>query len=139
MLFQLLSSLPAEVRNATASLCIDGTSATALLLDARGRRVLAPPKLYNESQSAAAVSAAAAVAPPSHTATAGTSTLCKLLAWHLDGTWQAAAQSGAHPLLLHQADWLGYLLHGVCVCVYACVLQLPLVSCIKYFGLCWHW
>lgn len=52
------------------------------------------------------------MAPPAHTATAATSTLCKLLTWHLDGTWQAAAAGGARPLLLHQADWLASLLHG---------------------------
>jgi hypothetical protein len=32
------------------SLAIDGTSATALLLDRRSGTVLQPPKLYNESQ-----------------------------------------------------------------------------------------
>jgi hypothetical protein len=52
------------------------------------------------------------MAPPAHTATAATSTLCKLLTWHLEGIWQAAAAGGAQPLLLHQADWLASLLHG---------------------------
>ena len=52
------------------------------------------------------------LAPPTHTATASTSTLCKLLTWHLDGTWQKAAAAGAEPVLLHQADWLASLLHG---------------------------
>lgn len=54
-----------------------------------------------------------AIAPPSHTATASTSTLCKVLTWHLEGIWQAAAAGGASPRLMHQADWLAYLLHGV--------------------------
>jgi hypothetical protein len=53
-----------------------------------------------------------AIAPASHTATAATSTLCKVLAWHQAGTWQAAAAAGARPRLMHQADWLAYLLHG---------------------------
>jgi hypothetical protein len=53
-----------------------------------------------------------AIAPASHTATASTSTLCKLLAWHQAGTWKAAAAAGASPRLMHQADWLAYLLHG---------------------------
>lgn len=56
-----------------------------------------------------------AIAPATHTATASTSTLCKLLTWHLAGTWQKAAASGAKPCLLHQADWLGFLLHGECM------------------------
>ncbi len=53
-----------------------------------------------------------AIAPPAHTAVASTSTLCKLLTWHLAGTWQSAAAAGAAPALLHQADWLASLLHG---------------------------
>jgi hypothetical protein len=63
---------------------------------------------------AAAVAAAGvqAIAPASHTATASTSTLAKVLSWHLAGTWQAAAAAGASPRLMHQADWLAYLLHG---------------------------
>lgn len=52
------------------------------------------------------------MAPAAHTATASTSTLCKLLTWHMDGTWQQAAVAGAQPRLLHQADWLASLLHG---------------------------
>jgi len=52
------------------------------------------------------------IAPPAHTAVASTSTLCKLLTWHLAGTWQAAAAAGARPAMLHQADWLASLLHG---------------------------
>lgn len=52
------------------------------------------------------------MAPPQHTATASTSTLCKLLTWHQQGTWQAAQAGGQQPGLLHQADWLASLLHG---------------------------
>lgn len=55
-----------------------------------------------------------AIAPASHTATASTSTLCKVLTWHLGHTWQDAAAAGAQPRLMHQADWLAYLLHGAC-------------------------
>lgn len=55
-----------------------------------------------------------AIAPASHTATASTSTLCKVLTWHLAHAWQDAAAAGAQPCLMHQADWLAYLLHGVC-------------------------
>ncbi len=52
------------------------------------------------------------MAPSSHTATASTSTLCKLLTWDQQGVWQAAAGRGSDPGLLHQADWLASLLHG---------------------------
>lgn len=55
---------------------------------------------------------AQAMCPPAHTATASTSTLCKLLTWHQQGAWQKAAAAGQQPRLLHQADWLASLLHG---------------------------
>ncbi|WIA31867.1 hypothetical protein OEZ86_002732 [Tetradesmus obliquus] len=112
VLFELVAALPQDVVANVGAVAFDGTSATAMLVDAATGRQLAPPKLYNEAQGAEAVAAAKAIAPASHTATASTSTLCKLLAWHQAGTWQAAAAAGAHPRLLHQADWLAYLLHG---------------------------
>ncbi|GAB4819112.1 hypothetical protein N2152v2_006158 [Parachlorella kessleri] len=52
------------------------------------------------------------MAPPEHTATASTSTLCKLLAWDEEGRWQQAAAEGRSPIISHQADWLAALLHG---------------------------
>ncbi len=52
------------------------------------------------------------MAPPEHTATASTSTLCKLLAWDEEGRWQQAAAEGRSPIISHQADWLASLLHG---------------------------
>jgi hypothetical protein len=58
VLFELLASLPAPARGRVASLAIDGTSATALLLDVGSGAVLAPPKLYNEAQGPEAVAAA---------------------------------------------------------------------------------
>lgn len=62
-----------------------------------------------------------AIAPASHTATASTSTLCKVLTWHLANTWQDAAAAGAQPRLMHQADWLAYLLHGGCTVQSCCI------------------
>lgn len=49
-LWALLDQLPAGVRQAAAAVAIDGTSATALLLDAATGAQLVAPKLYNESQ-----------------------------------------------------------------------------------------
>ncbi|KAK9805292.1 hypothetical protein WJX72_011497 [[Myrmecia] bisecta] len=109
---ELLGKLPPKVRQAIASIAIDGTSATSLLLDRQTGQVLAPAKLYNESQGGAIVKLAQAIAPASHTATASTSTFCKLLTWHDQGIWQEAQQQGHQPVLQHQADWLASLLHG---------------------------
>lgn len=50
-LFQLLQSLPPDVRAQVAAVAIDGTSATTLLLDAGTGEMLADAKLYNEAQS----------------------------------------------------------------------------------------
>ncbi|KAI7842235.1 hypothetical protein COHA_004148 [Chlorella ohadii] len=114
-LWQLLDAVPQGQRQRVASLAIDGTSATTLLIDAASGRCLAPPKMYNEAQSAAAVARAKQLAPEGHTATAATSTLCKVLEWDAAGAWQAAAESGLDPAFVHQAgkrDWVAGLLHG---------------------------
>jgi sugar (pentulose or hexulose) kinase len=118
-LWKLLASIPAEQRRRIASLAIDGTSATTLLIDGGSGRCLAPPKMYNEAQNAAVVAHAKQMAPPDHAATAATSTLCKVLAWDEAGVWQAAAAAAAgaeggelEPAILHQADWVAALLHG---------------------------
>ena len=52
-----MDALPAEVRAAADHLAVDGMSATALLVDARGGAQLAAPMLYNESQPADVVAA----------------------------------------------------------------------------------
>ncbi|KAI8470518.1 MAG: hypothetical protein J3K34DRAFT_377126, partial [Monoraphidium minutum] len=112
VLFDLVASLPEAPRRRVASLAIDGTSATAMLLDAASGAPLARPKLYNEAQGPEAVAAAKAIAPPSHTAVASTSTLCKLLTWHHAGATAHRGGGGGGAALLHQADWLASLLHG---------------------------
>lgn len=111
-LFELLDALPADLRAKVASIAIDGTSATTLLLDATSGAVLQPPKLYNEAQAASIVHRVKALAPPDHTTTASTSTLCKVLTWHEAGVWQRAAADGMNPVILHHSDWLASLLHG---------------------------
>ncbi len=58
-----------------------------------------------------------AIAPPLHTATASTSTLCKVLTWHLSGLLSQSvsgttpSEGAVQPVVLHQADWLASLLH----------------------------
>ncbi|EFJ40231.1 hypothetical protein VOLCADRAFT_40978, partial [Volvox carteri f. nagariensis] len=108
VLYELIHSLDPAVRSCVTSVAFDGTSATALLVDPRDGTPLAAPKLYNEAQAKEVVAAAKALAPPAHTATAPTSTLCKILGW-----WLGAAAAAPPPLLLHQADWLAALLHGM--------------------------
>lgn len=54
-LYALLSDLPPSTRESIASIAFDGTSATAMLVQRSTGAVLAPAKLYNESQEEAAV------------------------------------------------------------------------------------
>ncbi len=46
----LLKQLPQGLKDNISSLCIDGTSSTALLVDSRRGDILAPTKIYNEDQ-----------------------------------------------------------------------------------------
>lgn len=48
----LLKELPSDMKPHISSLCIDGTSSTALLIDSRQGDLLAPTKIYNEDQGA---------------------------------------------------------------------------------------
>lgn len=54
----LLEQIPAEVKSEARRLAFDGTSATAILLDADTGSVLENAKLYNEAQPQASVTAA---------------------------------------------------------------------------------
>ncbi|GAX83459.1 hypothetical protein CEUSTIGMA_g10884.t1 [Chlamydomonas eustigma] len=112
LLWELLDSVPEKIRSEVVSVAFDGTSATSILVNQVDGKVLAPVKLYNEAQAEQAVQAVKAIAPASHTTSASTSTLCKLMAWHLEEVWQQAESHGMKPCLMHQADWLASLLHG---------------------------
>lgn len=49
-LLELLTQLPQDIKEHVTSLCIDGTSSTALLVDSKRGDILARTKLYNEDQ-----------------------------------------------------------------------------------------
>lgn len=67
---------------------------------------LARPLLYNES-CPDALPVVTSIAPPNHTVCSGSSTLCKLVSW-----WTSSDSSKESAVLMHQADWLLWLLHG---------------------------
>ncbi|GFP85922.1 hypothetical protein PHJA_000736000 [Phtheirospermum japonicum] len=93
-LFGLLEDIPAILRPAVASISIDGEP-------------LCEPFLYNQS-CPEALPIVKAIAPPYHTVCSGSSTLCKLVSW-----WSSSnVTSNVSAVLLHQADWLLWLLHG---------------------------
>jgi len=68
--------------------------------------VLCQPYLYNQS-CPDALPEVKSIAPANHTVCSGTSTLCKLVSW-----WNTEVPNRESAVLLHQADWLLWLLHG---------------------------
>ncbi len=104
-LFSLLEQINQELRQKITRIAIDGTSSTVLLCDATGNPVDAP-LLYNDARGAAMREKLKDIAPPNHTVLSPTSSLVKLL-WMMQLPSFAKAK-----YFLHQADWLGFLLHG---------------------------
>ncbi|XP_008810880.1 D-ribulose kinase isoform X2 [Phoenix dactylifera] len=97
-LFSLLEDIPLSLRQYIASISIDGTSATTLIIDR--------PFLYNESLPDA-LPIVTSIAPENHTVCSGSSTLCKLVSW-----WNSNNSNKGSAVLMHQSDWLLWLLHG---------------------------
>ncbi|MEY2983744.1 MAG: hypothetical protein RLZZ568_361 [Cyanobacteriota bacterium] len=104
-LFTLLKEIPGEYKAQLQAIAIDGTSATVLLLDSRGKP-LSKPILYNDSRGQAVKNLLAQFAPPDHLVNSSTSSLAKLL-W-----WSQQLEFCQARYFCHQADWLAYLLHG---------------------------
>ncbi|KAK4477139.1 hypothetical protein RD792_016351 [Penstemon davidsonii] len=106
-LFALMEDIPVGLRPAIASISIDGTSGTTIIVDSTTGEPLCRPFLYNES-CPEALPIVKAIAPANHTVCSGSSTLCKLVSW-----WRSSIDSSkTSATLLHQADWLLWLLHG---------------------------
>ncbi|GMH13470.1 hypothetical protein Nepgr_015311 [Nepenthes gracilis] len=105
-LFSLLEDIPANLRPVIASVSIDGTSATTILINSITGEPLCRPLLYNES-CPDALPTVKSIAPPNHTVCSSSSTLCKLVSW-----WNSDFPNKESTVLLHQADWLLWLLHG---------------------------
>ncbi|WCJ40914.1 D-ribulose kinase [Euphorbia peplus] len=105
-LFSLLEDVPNNLRHLVASISIDGTSSTTIIVDSNTGEPIWRPFLYNES-CPDALPIVKSIAPPNHTVCSGTSTLCKLVSW-----WNTDKSNRKSALMLHQADWLLWLLHG---------------------------
>ncbi|KAK4562590.1 hypothetical protein RGQ29_005191 [Quercus rubra] len=105
-LFLLLEDVPFHLRQIIASISIDGTSATTMIIDSTTGEPLWRPFLYNES-CPDALPIVKSIAPENHTVCSGSSTLCKLVSW-----WNTVDSNKESAALLHQADWLLWLLHG---------------------------
>ena len=104
-LFSLIEQLSKGLRGEINRIAINGTSSTVLLCDGEGNPVDAP-LLYNDARGAGMREELKNVAPPNHTVLSATSSLVKLL-WMMQLPSVTKAK-----YFLHQADWLGFLLHG---------------------------
>jgi D-ribulokinase len=105
MLFELLGSLPKEVRLQLRAITINGTSSTVLLCDLSGQP-LCPPMMYGDKGDPAVLNLLSTVAPAHHCVLSASSSLVKLLTFQTQPQWAKAKY------FLHQADWLSFLLHG---------------------------
>jgi len=104
-LLELLGAIPPEYKAQLRAIAIDGTSSTVLLLDGQGNPV-AEPILYNDDRGKEVKDLLLTFAPPDHLVHSATSSLAKLL-WYSQQREFSQAR-----YFCHQADWLGYLLHG---------------------------
>ena len=102
---ELIWQIPLKIRKQLKAISINGTSSTVLLCDAAGR-VMTSPLLYNDSRGKEVLDSIHNIAPPESVVLSATSSLAKLLWWQKQAYFQEARY------LLHQADWLAYLLHG---------------------------
>lgn len=104
-LWSILAEIPEQLRREIKAIAINGTSSTVLLCNAAGEPV-DEPLLYNDARGAVVLEQLKTVAPPNHTVLSATSSLAKLL-WMSQHPFFAEAR-----YFIHQADWLGFLLHG---------------------------
>ncbi|MDJ0556923.1 MAG: FGGY-family carbohydrate kinase [Microcoleaceae cyanobacterium MO_207.B10] len=105
-LYSLISDIPQALRQDIRAIAIDGTSATILLCDQNGIPVT-EALLYNDSRGVEMIDRLRSIAPLNHPVISATSSLAKLL-WLI----QNVPLSNEIYYFLHQADWLGFLLHG---------------------------
>lgn len=105
-LFSLIAQIPLQLRQEINAIAIDGTSSTVLLCDRTGKPITAPI-LYNDDRGIEIIETLKSIAPPNHTVLSATSSLAKLL-W-LINNYNLNLEKY---YFLHQADWLGFLLHG---------------------------
>ncbi len=104
-LYQLLAQIPIAIRHQIQAIALNGTSSTSLIVDAQGQP-LRPALMYNDARAIDQIQCLRAIAPPHHTVLSSTSSLAKLL-WYRQQPEFVQAR-----YFLHQADWLGFLLHG---------------------------
>ncbi|MDJ0509648.1 MAG: FGGY-family carbohydrate kinase [Crocosphaera sp.] len=104
-LYFLLSNIPVNIRKEIAAISINGTSSTVLLCDSQGNPI-DEPILYNDSRGSSILDKFNSLTPKNHLVNSATSSFIKLLWWYETPLFKQGQY------FLHQADWLGFLLHG---------------------------
>ncbi|BAZ41152.1 putative sugar kinase, FGGY family protein [Calothrix sp. NIES-4101] len=104
-LLALLGEIPLDLRREIQAIAINGTSATVMVCDGLGKP-LGTPLLYSDARGASLLEQLQKIAPANNTVLSATSSLVKLL-WFSQLEFFSQAK-----YFLHQADWLGFLLHG---------------------------
>ena len=104
-LVQLFEQLPSDLFKRLTGIAIDGTSSTVMLCDSTGEALL-EPLMYDDDRALEVLDQVRQIAPLNHTVVSATSSFAKLL-WFA----QQPEFKQAH-ILVHQADWLAFLLHG---------------------------
>jgi len=104
-LWHILETLPLDIKLAVRAIAIDGTSSTVLAVSDQGQP-LTQPVLYNFSCDRTIQEQLPRFVPEDSPAGASTSSLGKLL------FLQNQIGKPCPAYLLHQADWLAFLLHG---------------------------
>lgn len=102
---KLLFQIPINIRQKVEAIAINGTSSTVLLCDEEGNPI-DNPILYNDSRGKTVLKTVGEIAPKGHLVNSATASLAKLLWWYQTPVFNQAKY------FLHQADWLGFLLHG---------------------------
>lgn len=113
VLFNLIEQIPEAVRSQLQAIAVNGTSSTVLLCDATGQP-LTEPLMYHDDRARVQLDRLRQFlandryrnAPSQANVLSATSSLVKLLWWQQQPIYTQAQY------LLHQADWLGFLLHG---------------------------
>ncbi|MEL6439700.1 MAG: FGGY-family carbohydrate kinase [Cyanobacteria bacterium J06621_8] len=103
-LFDLILQIPLAIRSNIKAIAVNGTSSTVLLCDAQGKPIT-EPILYNDSRGQTVLPEIKNIAPVNHVVLSASSSLTKLLWWQKQPYFTQARY------FLHQADWLGFLLH----------------------------
>lgn len=104
-LWTLIGEIPAAVRSHLQAIAINGTSSSILLCDENGIP-LYPPQMYNDTCDPASLELLTSLAPAGHPVLSASSSLAKLL-----GMSRTVDMTSVR-YLMHQADWLAFLLHG---------------------------